>query len=132
MALAHTTAFALGVRPLLDEIALLARRARLSLTERHSVTRRDLVTEGAVSPRELDVLRLMADGSTNRQMANTLFISEKTAIAHVSRVLGKLGATNRTEAVTIARRAGTPLGSRVRPNRQSGSAESGRCSGGAV
>ena len=88
----------------MDEIALLARRARLSLTERHTVTRHERVAEGAVSPRELDVLRLMADGSTNREIANTLFISEKTAIAHVSRILGKLGAANRMEAVAIARR----------------------------
>ena len=65
----------------------------------------------------------MADGSAIREIAETLFISEKTAIAHVSRILGKLGAANRMEAVAIARRRellrhfpARPLGSPPRAN----------------
>ena len=54
-----------------------------------------------LTPRELEVLRLMAFGHGNRQISAQLEISEHTAKFHVSSVLGKLGAQSRTEAVTI-------------------------------
>ena len=59
-----------------------------------------------LSPRELEVLRLMAEGHTNREIGSVLFISEKTVSVHVSRVLAKLGAANRAQAATIAHRLG--------------------------
>jgi DNA-binding NarL/FixJ family response regulator len=52
------------------------------------------------------VLALIAEGMTNRQIADTLFISESTAGVHVSNILGKLGVAGRTEAATIAHRTG--------------------------
>jgi DNA-binding NarL/FixJ family response regulator len=55
--------------------------------------------------REREVLDLVAEGATNRQIGSRLFISEKTASVHVSRILTKLGATNRQEAAAIARRS---------------------------
>ncbi|MGN6412512.1 helix-turn-helix transcriptional regulator [Flexivirga sp.] len=61
---------------------------------------------GALTPRELDVLRLVAAGMTNGQLAGRLFISTKTASVHVSNILAKLGAANRTEAVDLARQRG--------------------------
>ena len=51
------------------------------------------------------MLALIEDGATNRQIAQTLVISEKTVSVHVSNLLGKLGAAHRGEAVAIARRA---------------------------
>ncbi|MDQ1533525.1 MAG: hypothetical protein QOF28_1286 [Actinomycetota bacterium] len=48
----------------------------------------------------------MADGRTNRQIAEALFISEKTASVHVSNILAKLGVTNRSEAAAVAHRVG--------------------------
>jgi DNA-binding NarL/FixJ family response regulator len=54
-----------------------------------------------LTARELEVLRLMARGQTNKQVAAELKISEHTAKFHVSSVLAKLGALTRTEAVTI-------------------------------
>jgi DNA-binding NarL/FixJ family response regulator len=54
-----------------------------------------------LTPREAEVLRLMARGQTNKQVAARLGISEHTAKFHVSAVLAKLGARTRTEAVTI-------------------------------
>jgi DNA-binding CsgD family transcriptional regulator len=59
-----------------------------------------------LTPRERDVLALLAEGRTNRQIGGTLFISEKTASVHVSNILGKLGASGRAEAVAIAHRRG--------------------------
>ncbi len=59
-----------------------------------------------LTDRELDVLKLVADGRTNRQIGEQLFISAKTASVHVSRILAKLGVDNRTEAAAAARRAG--------------------------
>ena len=55
-----------------------------------------------LTPRERSVLALVADGRTNRQVGAELYISEKTVSVHLSRVMAKLGASSRTEAVTIA------------------------------
>jgi len=59
-----------------------------------------------LTSRERDVLALVAEGYTNRRIAETLFISESTAGVHVSHILGKLGVETRTEAATIAVRLG--------------------------
>ena len=61
---------------------------------------------GALTPRELSVLTLVAGGRTNRQVGSELFISEKTVSVHLSRVMAKLGAASRTEAVSVAYRRG--------------------------
>ncbi|HEX8863701.1 MAG TPA: LuxR C-terminal-related transcriptional regulator [Actinomycetes bacterium] len=57
-----------------------------------------------LTPREREVLALIADGRTNRQIAETLFISPKTASVHVSNILAKLGVANRGEAAAVAHR----------------------------
>jgi DNA-binding NarL/FixJ family response regulator len=59
-----------------------------------------------LSPRELEVLQLMARGLQNKEIAAELVISERTVKFHVSSILGKLGAGNRTEAVTMALQQG--------------------------
>ena len=59
-----------------------------------------------VSPREYEVLRLVADGLSNQQIANRLYISESTVKTHVSNLLVKLDAQRRTHAVRRARQAG--------------------------
>jgi DNA-binding CsgD family transcriptional regulator len=59
-----------------------------------------------LTPREREVLALVAEGRTNRQVGEVLFISEKTASVHVSRLLAKLGASTRGEAAAVARRMG--------------------------
>ena len=59
---------------------------------------------GELTAREREVLRLLARGLTNAQIGRTLFISEKTAGHHVSRILSKLGVRNRAEAATRAAR----------------------------
>ncbi|HEV3498338.1 MAG TPA: response regulator transcription factor, partial [Actinomycetes bacterium] len=56
-----------------------------------------------LSPRELEVLVLLADGRSNKAIADTLVISLDTVKRHVSHVLDKLGAANRTQAVSRAR-----------------------------
>jgi DNA-binding NarL/FixJ family response regulator len=60
------------------------------------------------------VLRLVADGRSNSQIAETLFISRKTASVHVSNILAKLGVASRVEAAALAHRQGiadAPAGS---------------------
>jgi DNA-binding NarL/FixJ family response regulator len=67
-----------------------------------------LVTEGTeqITDRELDVLRLVADGLTNKAIARQLGISDHTVKFHVGAILAKLGAESRTEAVSRAARSG--------------------------
>lgn len=64
------------------------------------------VSGSELTIRELDVLRLVKDGKTNKEIAQALFITEGTVKAHVNTILHKLGATGRTEAVTLALRRG--------------------------
>ena len=59
-----------------------------------------------LTPREREVLDLLAEGATNRAIAEALFISGKTASVHVSNVLAKLGVPNRGAAAAMARRLG--------------------------
>lgn len=59
-----------------------------------------------LTPRELEVLKLMAQGLQNKEIALHLIISERTVKFHVSSILGKLGAGNRTEAVSLAAQRG--------------------------
>ena len=106
---AFAAAVELGARPLREAIESLARRGRVDLVTAP-------VPAGAPDPfgltkREREVLALVAQGRTNRQIADELFISENTAGVHVSNILGKLGVASRTEAAAVAVRLdviGTP------------------------
>ena len=69
-----------------------------------------------LTPREAEVLNLLARGYTNREIAATLVISVKTVSVHVSHILRKLGAPNRLEAAAIAHRLAPPP--TVRPQRE--------------
>jgi DNA-binding CsgD family transcriptional regulator/tetratricopeptide (TPR) repeat protein len=63
----------------------------------------------ALTRRERDVLALVAEGRSNREVADALFISEKTASVHVSHILAKLGVTSRVAAGAVAHRLGVPI-----------------------
>jgi len=64
----------------------------------------------------MEVLVLLAEGRTNRQIADSLFISESTAGVHVSNILGKLAVTGRTEAAAVAYRSGLVPTGRTDPS----------------
>ncbi|MFJ5307890.1 AAA family ATPase [Streptomyces sp. NPDC088350] len=104
--LAGAVAGHLGARPLADSVALLAQRARLTLTRVPAprAVPADPVEALGLTSRERDVLRLVSAGRTNRQIAEELFISPKTASVHVSNILGKLGVSGRGEAAAVAHR----------------------------
>jgi DNA-binding CsgD family transcriptional regulator/tetratricopeptide (TPR) repeat protein len=109
---ACSVAARIGANPLLGEIELLAQRARLDLTppgpasgDREPGLREAL----GLTPREADVLTLVARGYTNREIAAELVISVKTASVHVSHILQKLNAPNRLEASAIVHRLAPPL-----------------------
>jgi len=70
------------------------------------IDRGDGQDTGNLTPRELEVLALLARGLKNAEIADRLFISERTVKFHVGSILAKLGADNRTEAVTIAAHRG--------------------------
>ena len=92
---------------------------RIPLTREQEAGDRDDGTQGGAGPtpvagelplgltaREYEVLRLVAAGHSNREIASELFISVKTASVHVSNILGKLGVTSRGEAAATAHRLG--------------------------
>jgi DNA-binding NarL/FixJ family response regulator len=62
--------------------------------------------EGDLSSREIDVLRLVATGNANKEIAAQLYIAEETVKSHITNILSKLGANDRTHAVTLALRRG--------------------------
>ena len=64
------------------------------------------LAELGLTAREAEVLALVADGLSNSQIAERLFISRKTASVHVSNILGKLGVAGRVEAAALAHRRG--------------------------
>ncbi|MFJ9806992.1 AAA family ATPase [Streptomyces sp. NPDC101158] len=107
---AHATATRLRAHPLREDVELLAARARLGpLTgERSEAAEPEPADEASeafgLTPREQDVLRLVSEGRTNRQIAEELFISPKTASVHVSNILAKLGVAGRGEAAALAHR----------------------------
>jgi DNA-binding CsgD family transcriptional regulator/tetratricopeptide (TPR) repeat protein len=109
---AWEVAHGLGARLLAAEIESLARRARIELptpstgpadSDEHA---RHPADEFHLTQREREVLALVAEGRTNRQIAEKLYISDKTASVHVSNILAKLGVTNRSEAGAVAHRLG--------------------------
>lgn len=95
---ARTTALDLQAAPLLAEL----RSLRTPAKRRTGSPGR----EEQLTPRELEVLALVAEGRSNGQIARQLFISTKTVSVHVSNILAKLGAAGRTEAAAVARRRG--------------------------
>ena len=101
----------MGAAPLLEEIEALIRRARLrpiaaegSAPDEAAVP--DELERLGLTARETEVLRLVADGLSNSQIAEQLFISRKTASVHVSNILAKLGVSTRVEAAALAHRRG--------------------------
>ncbi len=90
----------LKAEPLIEAVARVARPARLDIGLQPPAQRRAL----PLTAREADVLRLVASGRTNGEIARELVISTKTASVHVSHILSKLGVRSRTEAAAIALR----------------------------
>jgi DNA-binding CsgD family transcriptional regulator len=116
---AYAAAADLGARPLREAIEALAQRARIPLArlplESEAVTDADPTPAAApaesaarlgLTTREREVLGLLADGRTNREIASELFISPKTASVHVTNILAKLGVQRRVEAAGLAIRLG--------------------------
>jgi DNA-binding CsgD family transcriptional regulator len=96
----------LGARPLDAEVTGLARRARLELGPPAATGGQAPADRVGLTSREAEVLVLVAAGRSNRQIAQALFISPKTASVHVSNILAKLGVSTRVEAAAVAHRLG--------------------------
>jgi DNA-binding NarL/FixJ family response regulator len=112
----------LGAAPLRAEIEVLASRARIKLHPAPAAEAAPTVAPGlaasehrggvraasrhGLSAREIEVLRLVAAGRSNGEIAERLFITRKTAGVHVTHILNKLGVSNRVEAAMAAARMG--------------------------
>jgi DNA-binding NarL/FixJ family response regulator/tetratricopeptide (TPR) repeat protein len=101
----------LGARWLAAEARALGERARLALESSSAAQNAAAEGNGAqaadpfgLTPRERQVLALIAEGATNRQIGASLYMAEKTASVHVSRILAKLGVQSRTQAAAVAHR----------------------------
>ena len=86
------------------ELRALCDRARLKLDSPVANRRETTADPFGLTDRERQVLALLAQGATNRQIGATLYMAEKTASVHVSRILAKLGVRSRTEAAATAHR----------------------------
>jgi DNA-binding NarL/FixJ family response regulator len=125
---AHDIARQLGARPFLEQIEDLAMRARIPIPDRDAALSpappdeviahpsvdsavRDKASADVppcfdrLTAREFDVLGELAEGRTNRQIANRLFISEKTVSVHISHILAKLGVRTRVQAIAVLHRS---------------------------
>jgi DNA-binding CsgD family transcriptional regulator/tetratricopeptide (TPR) repeat protein len=114
----HATASDIGAEPLRRELERLARLGRVELGREVTAGQGDGAPDGpaaeparpgaelGLTAREREVLVLVAEGRSNRQVAEALFISVKTASVHVSNILAKLGVASRVEAAAVAHRLG--------------------------
>jgi DNA-binding CsgD family transcriptional regulator len=112
----HAAATTMGAAPLRRELERLARLGRVELDrdrpggddtpEDDTPPAAAAVEALGLTARELEVLALVAEGRSNRQVADALFISAKTASVHVSNILAKLGVASRVEAAAVAYRLG--------------------------
>ena len=113
LATAHLAAE--GHVPMRTEMEAFARRARMPLSPTSGSATSDASPAEpdsplGLTPRELDVLRLLGTGATNAEIGRRLYMSPKTASVHVTAILRKLRATGRVQAATIAERMGLLAG----------------------
>ena len=72
----------------------------------HDHPERESADPHGLSPREIEVLRLLADGRSSQEIADALFLSLRTVTTHITGILGKLNCSSRTAAVAFAIRSG--------------------------
>ena len=94
------------VKPLHPDELLARARRLIARSSNGRISRHRAASDASLTSRELEVLRLLADGVRPKEIARDLVISPKTVASHIQRVLAKLGAHSRAEAVAIAYREG--------------------------
>jgi DNA-binding CsgD family transcriptional regulator len=101
LAAASAEAIAIGSTLLADRIGALSQRAGFAVAPPPEES-----PVAGLTPREIEVLQLVAEGRSNGEIGSALFISTKTASVHVSNILAKLGVSGRGEAAAVAHRIG--------------------------
>jgi DNA-binding CsgD family transcriptional regulator len=95
----------LGLKLTKKEEVVVVKEVKIPAAEPFSLNE-ERVRELGVTPRELEILELIATGMSNREIADALFVSENTVKTHSSRLFDKLSAKRRTQAVQIAKDLG--------------------------
>ena len=105
---ARSVAAPIGASRFAAELKSFAARSRLAASPTPVSGEAEPAVERpfGMTERELQVIALLAEGKTNREIAERLFMAEKTASVHVSRILSKLDVRSRTEAAAVAHRQG--------------------------
>lgn len=97
------TGLALGYRLTRKEIVIQHVEVPVAVPSGPFVADQARIDALGITPRELEVLQLIAEGLSTKEMAERLFVSENTVKTHTSRVFDKLGANRRTQAVQLAK-----------------------------
>ena len=95
----------LGLKLTRKTEVLIVREVPVPVTQPFTLNEERLKVAG-ITPRELEILELMAQGMSNREIAEKLFVSENTVKTHSSRLFDKLGAKRRTQAVQLGKEMG--------------------------
>jgi DNA-binding CsgD family transcriptional regulator len=100
-----TVGIVLGLKLTKPKETIVVKEVPVAATEPFVLNDRKLEETG-ITPRELEILELIAQGMSNREIAEKLFVSENTVKTHSSRLFDKLGAKRRTQAVQLGKEAG--------------------------
>jgi ATP/maltotriose-dependent transcriptional regulator MalT len=96
----------LGLKLTSKQETVVIKEVPVAIAAGHFLPNQRKLDDLGITPRELEILELIAQGMSNREIAEKLFVSENTVKTHSSRIFGKMGAKRRTQAVQLGKQLG--------------------------